>query len=245
MRISPISNLVEFLVPYVRPARGGVARFGPAQIDISVVLFATGVDFSMDDPACAASFCGDGLLDAGEGCEDGNTIANDGCSAECTVEVYCGDGVLDAGEPYDKSNTVEGDGCSATCEVTGDEGCTPGYWKQEHSFDSWTAALTPVTQFGSVFEDAFPGATFRTRDAPSAGNGRGRAQAATKGADRTVGRSSLRTHSQRQFEVCSHCGSTLESIFQPVTEKPIAADSELLCIVKEAGLPERVLRTSQ
>lgn len=41
----------------------------------------------------------------------------------------------------------------------GGEGCTPGYWKQEQHFDSWTAPYTPGTQFSAVFEDAFPGKT--------------------------------------------------------------------------------------
>ena len=41
----------------------------------------------------------------------------------------------------------------------GDEGCTPGYWKQDQHFDSWTAPFTPNTLFSSVFENAFPGMT--------------------------------------------------------------------------------------
>lgn len=38
------------------------------------------------------------------------------------------------------------------------EGCTPGYWKQPHHFDSWVG-YTPNTLFSSVFENAFPGKT--------------------------------------------------------------------------------------
>jgi hypothetical protein len=41
----------------------------------------------------------------------------------------------------------------------GGEGCTPGYWKQSHHFDSWPAPYTPNTQFSAVFENAFPGMT--------------------------------------------------------------------------------------
>lgn len=33
--------------------------------------------------------------------------------------------------------------------VTGDEGCTPGYWKQDHHFDSWPVPTT--TLFNDVF----------------------------------------------------------------------------------------------
>ncbi len=41
----------------------------------------------------------------------------------------------------------------------GGEGCTPGYWKQAHHFDSWPAPYTPGTLFSDVFENAFPGRT--------------------------------------------------------------------------------------
>jgi hypothetical protein len=41
----------------------------------------------------------------------------------------------------------------------GGEGCTPGYWKQPHHFDSWTAPYTPTTLFSAVFDNAFPGMT--------------------------------------------------------------------------------------
>jgi hypothetical protein len=40
----------------------------------------------------------------------------------------------------------------------GGEGCTPGYWKQAHHFDSWVG-YTPNMLFSDVFEDAFPGKT--------------------------------------------------------------------------------------
>jgi hypothetical protein len=48
------------------------------------------------------------------------------------------------------------------------EGCTPGYWKQEHHFDDWTG-YTPWTLFGDVFDDAFPGKTLL--DVASQGGG--------------------------------------------------------------------------
>jgi hypothetical protein len=51
----------------------------------------------------------------------------------------------------------------------GGEGCTPGYWKQEHHFDSWTAPYTPTTLFSAVFADAFPGQTLH--DVLSQGGG--------------------------------------------------------------------------
>jgi hypothetical protein len=41
----------------------------------------------------------------------------------------------------------------------GGEGCTPGYWRQSHHYDSWPAPYTPTTLFSAVFENAFPGKT--------------------------------------------------------------------------------------
>ena len=40
------------------------------------------------------------------------------------------------------------------CEppAVGGEGCTPGYWKQEHHYDSWTFPLTRDTLFSAVFD---------------------------------------------------------------------------------------------
>lgn len=43
----------------------------------------------------------------------------------------------------------------------GGEGCTPGYWRQSHHFDSWTLPYTPSTPFSTVFANAFPGKTLR------------------------------------------------------------------------------------
>jgi hypothetical protein len=34
---------------------------------------------------------------------------------------------------------------------TGNEGCTPGYWKQTQHFDSYPAGITPSTTFTSIF----------------------------------------------------------------------------------------------
>jgi hypothetical protein len=40
---------------------------------------------------------------------------------------------------------------------SGGEGCTPGYWKQEHHYGNWVGGFTPEMPFADVFEDAFPG----------------------------------------------------------------------------------------
>lgn len=78
-------------------------------------------------------------------------------SAICLEETICGDGIVDEGEECDDGNNVGGDGCSAMCTDEGGQGCTPGYWRQPHHYDSWAAPYTPDTLFSSVFEDAFPG----------------------------------------------------------------------------------------
>jgi hypothetical protein len=47
----------------------------------------------------------------------------------------------------------------------GSEGCTPGYWKQEQHFGSWSGGYVPNfdsppgTLFDDVFDNAFPGKT--------------------------------------------------------------------------------------
>ena len=73
--------------------------------------------------------------------------------------MICGDGYLDEGEECDDGNNIDGDGCSAICTDERIEGCTPGYWRQEHHFDSYSAPYAPTTLFSDVFEDAFPGMT--------------------------------------------------------------------------------------
>jgi cysteine-rich repeat protein len=76
------------------------------------------------------------------------------CTEECTCEgqPFCGDGILDPGEECDDGNNEDGDGCSSSCEVEemGGEGCTPGYWKQPHHFDSWVT-YAPTDVFNTVF----------------------------------------------------------------------------------------------
>jgi hypothetical protein len=45
------------------------------------------------------------------------------------------------------------------CPPVGGEGCTPGFWKQPHHFDAWTAPYDPSDRFSDHFDDAFPGKT--------------------------------------------------------------------------------------
>ncbi|MBA3554792.1 MAG: hypothetical protein H0W29_08570 [Gemmatimonadales bacterium] len=41
----------------------------------------------------------------------------------------------------------------------GGDGCTPGYWKQPHHFDSWADPYDPTDLFSDHLENAFPGLT--------------------------------------------------------------------------------------
>lgn len=102
--------------------------------------------------------CGDGEVNApGETCDPPGEPAGepDECREDCT---YCGDGIRDEGlEQCDDGNNEDGDGCSATCEVErGDDGCTPGYWKQPHHFFAWTT-YSPGDSFDGVFGVDAPG----------------------------------------------------------------------------------------
>jgi cysteine-rich repeat protein len=63
---------------------------------------------------------------------------------------FCGDGNLDEGEECDDGNNDPGDGCDPFCDVErGDEGCTPGYYKQAHHLCAW--AYEPDDLFDDVF----------------------------------------------------------------------------------------------
>jgi len=53
---------------------------------------------------------------------------------------------------------------------SGGQGCTPGYWRQSHHYDSWTSPYTPNTPFSAVFADAFPGKTLGQVVALGGGN---------------------------------------------------------------------------
>lgn len=98
--------------------------------------------------------CGDGILDEGEECDDGNEVNTDGCRNDCTLP-FCGDGILDRNEICDDGNDLPGDGCSPQCMREVAEGCTPGYWKQRHHFDSWVGA-SPSDEYGETFGVALP-----------------------------------------------------------------------------------------
>ena len=49
---------------------------------------------------------------------------------------------------------TDSDNAWIRCEPVqaGGDGCTPGYWKQPHHFDSWPAVVTPDSAYSSVFD---------------------------------------------------------------------------------------------
>lgn len=119
----------QTLDPTTLPADAVIVGPAVQNFDLTPTMQGAIVDWLIDSAVCRAPFCGDGILDEGEECDDGNNVDGDGCSAICEEEQQGGDG------------------------------CTPGYWKQDQHFDSYTAPYTPETLFSDVFEDAFPGLT--------------------------------------------------------------------------------------
>jgi CSLREA domain-containing protein len=68
-----------------------------------------------DRGALEITFCGDLVVQSGEGCDDGNTNDNDACRNTC-VSATCGDGVVQTDvEECDDGNTVDDDDCTNTC----------------------------------------------------------------------------------------------------------------------------------
>ncbi|MCI5223308.1 MAG: hypothetical protein D3924_11695 [Candidatus Electrothrix sp. AR4] len=81
------------------------------------------------------------------------------CVSSSSWACGCGDGIVDYNEECDWGvyNNDNG-GCSTECKLIegNGDGCTPGYWKHEHHFDSWYYYETDM-EFEFVFDvDAFP-----------------------------------------------------------------------------------------
>ena len=69
------------------------------------------------------TYCGDGLIDAGEQCDDGNTNNNDTCANNCTLNPLCGDGSINApGETCEPPGSTQSNGnvCRGDCTYCGD-----------------------------------------------------------------------------------------------------------------------------
>ena len=115
-----------------------------------------------------APYCPNGRIDQSfEQCEVGIPCSGEQEGYVCDTstclcsppEPVCGDGVLDEslGEQCEVGiPCAEGYTCDeSTCLCSpppGDEGCTPGYWKQEQHFDSWIpTGYAPEDLFSDVF----------------------------------------------------------------------------------------------
>ena len=108
------------------------------------------------DPFCNVEpFCGDGNIDEGETCDPPGQPEGqpNECRENCT---FCGDGNVDPTEECDDGNNEPGDGCDPFCNVErGDQGCTPGYYKQSHHLCEWE--YDPDDLFDDVFMVDAPG----------------------------------------------------------------------------------------
>jgi cysteine-rich repeat protein len=75
----PNSNL-----PFLQRGRWAFVVVNPLSLSSSSAFLA-GTPYNT-----ASFFCGNALLDRGEGCDDGNSVSGDGCSSTCTVESRSG-----------------------------------------------------------------------------------------------------------------------------------------------------------
>jgi hypothetical protein len=101
------------------------------------------------DPATPA-----GVLSPGEQvtCSAQHTVTQAEIDRECATEEPSLDNIGVANS--DQYGPVEDD-LSIPIECLEFQGCTPGYWKQEHHFDSWIpTGYSPTDLVGDVFADA-------------------------------------------------------------------------------------------
>lgn len=127
-----------------------------------------------DDDACTDDSCDSltGCVNEPVDCDDNDACTDDSCDSltGCVNEpIDCDDGLFCTGvETCDPVTGCESSGSPCdpdqTCDEVNDfcvdqgggEGCTPGYWKQPHHFDSWVI-YAPGDRFNVVFGVAAPG----------------------------------------------------------------------------------------
>src|SRR5882724_948130 len=103
----------------------------------------------------AASYCGNGAVESGEGCDDGNITAGDGCSSSCQTEngwtctgstsvctPICGDGLVVGNELCDDgANNGWNRACLPTC-----------LWNQLGDYHACTDATTCGIEHPTLLE---------------------------------------------------------------------------------------------
>lgn len=123
-----------------------VTNTGQLDLYLVVVTDDQGVNVSCPKTSLLA---GESMTCTGTGVAEAGQYANIGC-----VDVYRGDGshVLNACDP----SHYYGETPPPPPPSGGGEGCTPGYWKQEHHFDSWVG-YSPSDSFDAIFGVTYGG----------------------------------------------------------------------------------------
>lgn len=86
-----------------------------------------------------------------DGTERSFTVSSDICNGhEGTIQNIA---IASALGPYTTATYTMTDVAWVRCDTTaiGGDGCTPGYWKQIHHYDSWPTSVSPDTLFSDIF----------------------------------------------------------------------------------------------
>jgi len=137
-------------------------RFG-GKMSLFVVMLTLSVVLVLHGESWAPARCGNGNLDqVWEECEVGHPCVDpaETCDlATCLCSPpppVCGDGTLDPGEqcevgvPCAEPGDICDESACLCSPPPGDEGCTPGFWKQDQHFACW-AGYTQNQLFDVVF----------------------------------------------------------------------------------------------
>lgn len=149
----PSPNLRQADLEYFEVCKDYSGTVGPdVTIDVSVVSH-TGTNVSPFSITLSDGECEDVWLHGGEGLDQVTVTENpvpDGYAVSYTLSAVgtansAGSGTNGATGAINGTNGVLVEFTNTF--VGGGEGCTPGYWKQEQHFDSWTSPLAPTADF--------------------------------------------------------------------------------------------------
>jgi hypothetical protein len=167
----PAGTLVDFVETL--PNQGDGCDDSDGGMAMTVLTEDMREDFCLDFGYFKDSppYCGDGELNQpSEDCEVGVPCADpawmcDEITCLCSPpEPLCGDGVVnqaweqcEVGVPCAEPGYACDETACLCSPPSGGEGCTPGYWKQKHHFDSWVATgFDPDQTVLSVFGEVDP-----------------------------------------------------------------------------------------